>query len=163
MRDDEHDAAARGWFMATRGLVQYVYVDERIDGASFDLYVRTLAEDIDRRPAFEKRGVLYVVPSPGTLDANRRKQVGDVLNSRKSKLAAITAGYALATPSPIARGLLTAVFWLAPPPYPSKVTGEPREALRWLAEKLPSIDAEAAAVTFDELLASARPKLAGVA
>jgi hypothetical protein len=50
----------------------------------------------------------------------------------------------LTTPSPLVRGMLTAVFWVAPPPYEWKVAASEAEAFRWLAERDSQLDAHAA-------------------
>ncbi|MEZ4254959.1 MAG: hypothetical protein R3A78_04470 [Polyangiales bacterium] len=46
------------------------------------------------------------------------------------------AGVAIVADSPLARGLVTAVFWMAPPIYPYKVAASLSEALVWARAQL---------------------------
>jgi hypothetical protein len=140
-----------GWWMADVGKVLVTYMDENANDESFARYVHTLAGDIDGTVEGAKRGILYVAPDPVSITAGRRKQVADVLRVRKQKLARITAGYTLVTPSPVVRGALTAIFWLAPPPYPWSVRGTAREGFAWLATHLEGLDADGLTAQYESL------------
>lgn len=111
------------------------YMDERVSDASFGRYLEAVARDIDAAPPDQRRGVLYDTPTPGLTSAARRRQLGEILDTRKDKLRTITAGYVMVTPSTVVRGVLTAIFWLAPPPYDNKVVGSTVEGFRWLGER----------------------------
>jgi hypothetical protein len=113
--DDQPFAIDRGWFMARLPGVVVTYMDARVDDASYGRFLSALADDIDATPKQQRRGVLYETPDPGVVGADRRKKLGLLLDARSESLAHITAGFVLVTPSAIARGVLTAVFWLAPP------------------------------------------------
>jgi hypothetical protein len=89
----------RGWFSLTIDRVQAVYMDARVDDPSFARYVKALAADIANAPDTDRRGILYETPDPGTVTAARRRQVAEVLTSQHDKLARVTAGYVLVTPS----------------------------------------------------------------
>jgi hypothetical protein len=130
-----------GWFMAWDGRVAFTYMDERVTEASFGRYLTALARDIDQAAPSQRRGVLYDTPTPGSATAPRRRLLGEILDQRKEKLREITAGYVMVTPSTVVRGVLTAVFWLAPPPYENKVVATTNEGFRWLAERCPWLDA----------------------
>jgi hypothetical protein len=134
-------AVDRGWFMAKLDCVAATYMDQRVNAASFERYLAALADDIDSANASERRAVLYETPDPGAVGAEARKKLGALLASRKDKLARVTAGYTLVTPSAIARGIATAVFWLAPPPYEYSITATLSEGLAWLAARTPGLDA----------------------
>lgn len=121
--------------MAWDGLISLTYMDERVSDASFGRYLSAVARDIDKAAPDQRRAVFYDAPSPGSLTAPRRRQLGEILDQRKEKLRAITAGYVMVTPSTVVRGVLTAVFWLAPPPYDNKVVASADEGFRWLAER----------------------------
>lgn len=141
-----------GWWMAEiGGKVLVTFVDDTANDESFARYLETLATDIDGTVDGTKRGILYVAPDPGAMTAGRRKQVADVLRVRRQKLARITAGYTLVTPSPVVRGALTAIFWLAPPPYPWSVRGTPREGFAWLATHMEGLDVDGLTAQYESL------------
>lgn len=117
------------------------YVDQRITTESFKRHITALAHDIDEWPASNTRAVLYESPAPAAMSADQRRQLADVLDVRKAKLKSITAGYVMVTPSAVVRGVLTAVFWIAPPPYPYRVVATPEEGFQWLAGECPWLDA----------------------
>lgn len=130
-----------GWFMATDERVLLSYMDQRTTPSSFKRHLAALARDIDEWPeAIGKRAVLYESPAPAAMSAEQRRQLADMLDQRKDKLRTITSGYVMVTPSAVVRGVLTAVFWIAPPPYPYQVVGTPEEAFRWLATQCPWLD-----------------------
>lgn len=129
-----------GWFMGYAGPLELVYMDDRLTDASFDRYVAALARDIDARSLNANVAIYYHVTAPELISSRRRQQIGSVLAARKEKTAVCTAGYAAYTPTMIGRGVLTAVFWLAPPPYPHKVCANADEAMRFLASRRPDLD-----------------------
>lgn len=45
-------------------------------------------------------------------------------------------GVAYVAESPLVRGAITAVFWIAPPPFPYKVVSTPEEGRRWVEQQL---------------------------
>lgn len=128
-----------GWFKADIGLVQVVYMDV-IDEADHARFLAALRSDLEHTPPTSRRGVLYEVTDRNRSTAAERKAVGELLNEKRELLARITSGYALVTPSVMVRGFLTAVFWVAPPPYPHHIGNSLTDGLRFLANKQPGID-----------------------
>ena len=143
----------RGWFSVAIDRVQAVYMDARVDDASFARYVKALAADIANAPDTQRRGILYETPDPGTVTAARRRQVAEVLIREHGKLARVTAGYVLVTPSMFARGVVTAVFWIAPPPYEYHVVATSAEGFAWLGGRLPQLSAAACDETYQTVRA----------
>jgi hypothetical protein len=139
----EEPVIERGWFSVTIDRVQAVYMDASVDDASFARYVKALAREIANAPDGERRGIFYETPDPGTVTAARRRQVAGVLIRERDKLARVTAGYVLVTPSMFARGVVTAVFWIAPPPYEHHVVATSAEGFAWLSTRLPELNASA--------------------
>jgi len=75
------------------------------------------------------------------LGAAERRRWGAMLKSREHVLRQTTAGMVLCAPnSPLVRGALTALFWLAPPPYPHRVCRSVDEAFTFTAEHQPLLD-----------------------
>lgn len=50
------------------------------------------------------------------------------------------AGVALVLPSPITRGIVKSLYWLAPPVYPYAISGHEHEALAWARARLRAAD-----------------------
>jgi hypothetical protein len=157
---DEHAFSIdRGWFMARLPGVVATYMDARVDDASYARFLSTLADDIDSTPVQQRRGVLYEAPEALGVGADRRKKLAVLLEARRESLAQITAGYVLVTPSAVARGVLTAVFWLAPPPYQTHVTGTLHDAFAWLAQRVPQLNAAEAELAYLNVRADALAKM----
>jgi hypothetical protein len=117
--------------MAQIGRVLIVYSSADATPQSQRRHLDELARAIDAR--ITPVGVLYDVPSTRALDAMDRKEAAALLKAREEKLRRLTTAYAMATPSMLARGILNAVFWLAPPPYIYSVVATVTEGLNYLA------------------------------
>lgn len=91
--------------------------------------------------------------------AEQRRQVAELLEARKERLREITAGYVMVTPSAIVRGLLTAVFWVAPPPYENRVVATPDEGFRWLATRCAWLDPAAALSRYQQTKGQLLPRM----
>jgi hypothetical protein len=128
-----------GLLMAFVGRVMLVYSGPVLSDQTFDRQLVELASAIDRRDGTIPVGVLYDSPH-ADMNASRRKRIGDLLTSRAEKVKETTAAYALATPSALVRGLINAVFWLAPPGYPYAIVSDVSKGLEFLAGHLPELD-----------------------
>ncbi len=139
--------------MGVIGNVKVTSVFKTLDDANFARLCAATARQIDESPDTMRSGVLYEVFGAGDMNAKRRKAMGEILAGRKEKLARITAGYVLVTSSPIVRGLLTAVFWFAPPGYDSHVAATVAEAFLWLRPRTPGgVDVPATLAAYEELI-----------
>ena len=128
--------------MAYLGRVFVIRVEDA-DEASFERYLTELARSIDRRPDNARLLVLYDVPRLEQFSATQRKRVADIVVHRRNKLGRTTEKLVLATASPFVRGMLQAVWWLAPPPYPYDFARDSHEAIALLAAGDPTLDAAA--------------------
>ncbi len=127
-----------GWFLTWIDGVETVYMDERMTEASFDQYLVVIEELM--RTASMPRPVLYEVTAPSVMNASARRRLSNLLNKYRTNIGKNTIAYALVTPSTAVRGVLTALFWVSPPPYPYKVCATTREAFEWLAGRTPELD-----------------------
>ncbi len=141
-----------GWLIANYRLVQCTYYGPEVDQAGFEAHLEQLGREIDERDERERVGVFYYVPDTSGMDSPRRRALAKLLDARKDKLERTTLAYGLATRSPFVRGVLSTVFWLAPPPYPYKVSATALEALEFVAEHLVYLDARALHDSFMDLL-----------
>jgi hypothetical protein len=145
-----------GMMMAHVGTTMVCYVDERMSEASFwrqldemEIAFRLLAEKVP--PGVTRAALWHVVGNMGA-DAKRRKAVSDVLARHRETLARTTSAYALVSSSTILRGMLQAIFWLAPPPYAWSIEPTPRAGFEFLATKQPGLDPAACDEQYRRLL-----------
>jgi hypothetical protein len=117
--------------MVHLGRVLIVHINADITAQGQRRHLDELARAIDMRTS--PVGVLYDVPTAKSFGAMDRKEGAAVLKAREEKLRRQTTAYAMATPSMLARGILNAVFWLAPPPYRYAVVSTVTEGLNFLA------------------------------
>lgn len=129
-----------GWFSVRRPGINIIYVDERMSDESFARFYAELVDDLESARG-TTRAVLYDVPDSGSMTASRRGKVADLLKEYEGVLREVTTGYALVSPSRFARGVLTAIFWVAPPPYPNKICATVEDAFEWLGPLTPGLDA----------------------
>lgn len=125
--------------MAQIGRVLVVHMSAEMTPHSQRRHLEELARVIDAR--ISPCGVLYDVPSARSLDAMGRKEAAEVLKAREDKLRRLTTAYAMATPSVLARGILNAVFWLAPPPYMYAVVSTVTEGIGYIASHTDGVSA----------------------
>ncbi|EDM76559.1 hypothetical protein PPSIR1_24164 [Plesiocystis pacifica SIR-1] len=140
------------WFIAHYLRTQCVYFGPQVSDQSFEKFMAQFEADIVDRPMSQRIAVLYYVPDIAAMDSPRRRQIAGVLKEQEEKLTRTTAAFCVATRSPLVRGVLSALFWLAPPGYPNKITNSPDEALRFLAEHLSAVNPERIGPSFTQLL-----------
>ncbi len=140
-----------GWLIAHYPRVQCAYFGPKVSDRSFEDYLERLVKDIQDRPNARRTGVLYYAEN-ADMDSPRRRRMAKVLDEHEDKLTRSTAAYALATSSPFVRGVLTTLFWLAPPGYPYKIVGTPEQGLAFIAEHLRGVDPQRIAASFMSLL-----------
>jgi hypothetical protein len=138
-----------GWPVLDDGLlmayiedVMFIRIASDVTDRVFDRHLKELARSIDLRPVRLRVGVVYDAMGRVDVSAERRQSIANLLLSRRDKLAATTAAFALATDAAVMRGVLRAVFWLAPPPYPWAIRGSVREALEYVRTEMPKLDVD---------------------
>ena len=149
-------AVGDGWLIAYYPRVICAYFGPSVSDAEFERYAQQLDSDLEARPNSSRVGVLYYVPESTAMDSPRRRRVAKVLAKHKDKLARTTVAFAVATHSPFIRGVLSTLFWMAPPDYPHKVVAAPEEALAFFGEKIHGLDAKGTCRAFMSLLPGAQ-------
>jgi len=82
-------------------------------------------------------GVLMNVRAALFMPAGHRKRIAErIAELAKRGLASRVVAVAHVTSSHVAKGVLTAVYWLAPPPFPTRVFGTLAEGERWVRSVL---------------------------
>jgi hypothetical protein len=79
----------------------------------------------------------------GRPDARARQVGGEWFRSHATLLRERCAGLDLSFPSPLSRGAMTAVFWIATPPVPYAMHGSCEAAVRSAIARLGSVDFQA--------------------
>ena len=113
--------------------VYVTWPGEALQDADFESLVNAMS-------ALLQRGERFVIIH----DARRAvrptpKQRGIAADAQKRDSAAtkrLLAGVALAVSSPLTAGVVTAINWLAPPPYPLKTFSKLTEAETWATARL---------------------------
>ncbi|NVB42530.1 hypothetical protein G6O69_32200 [Pseudenhygromyxa sp. WMMC2535] len=146
--EPEQLITGNGWLLANYRQVHCAYVGPELDDEAYHAHLDQLAADIQARSTRHKIGVLYYAPETKNMDASRRRALAKVLEDHKEQLAQSTAAYALATNSTFVRGVLSTVFWLAPPPYPYKVVATPEQGIQFIGEHLMFLDRRALLESF---------------
>jgi hypothetical protein len=70
------------------------------------------------------------------LDAHGRNQLGKWLMANRKNLERYCVGSAVAFPSALVRGAMTALYWITPSPMPMYYPPTFEEAARWCVERL---------------------------
>lgn len=94
-------------------------------------YLRQSEGDLTRR---EVHCILHDARGSMGLSAAQRKRFADHLARHSGTISTWTAGVAIATPSALIRGMITAVNWITGTPCPQKQFATATEARAWLAE-----------------------------
>lgn len=76
------------------------------------------------------------VGNVGLADAKVRQVTAEHEEKTKDHKARFSRGTAFVIRSPLVRGIITAVFWIAPPSYPYEVFSTVERARDWAQEKL---------------------------
>ena len=103
-----------------------------------DEELKTMLAAIERL-VFSMRGpYAWIVDVGGVLaaPASQRRLLSEHEDRTKEHDRRFNAGSALLSRSAITTGIITAVFWLSKPSYPTKVFSDLREAERWARAQL---------------------------
>ena len=130
------------WFVGRVGPLLVLYSARKLDDQNFDRYLELVAHHIDNTPPHQRIGAMYEVLEPSSVNADRRRRVGQMLSTRRNKLASICVGCAYVSRSTVGRGILTAVSWIISPPFPMKAFDNIDSGLAWLSGLLPELEPE---------------------
>jgi hypothetical protein len=132
--------APQGWpvvepdlVMGYVGPVMVIRLAGGLSAHGFSRYIEEWSRSVDARPTDARVFAMYDLPEWPGMTAVQRREWAAMLKSREDKLRLTTQGMVLATPSVITRGAARAIFWLAPPPYPTAVVDTPEAAFAHIA------------------------------
>lgn len=81
-------------------------------------------------------GAVHDIRGLPPLNALQRKKFSDYISSKPALLKAYIAALGVVVNSGIERGIVTAVLWVSPVPFPVRVFGSMEEAEVWVREHL---------------------------
>lgn len=101
--------------------------------ADIDEYIRTHEAAVARHdPHF----VIVDARRGQAMSATHRRRIADWVSLREDDLRVYRIGLAFVAPSNLLRTVLTAIYWVRPPPYPTKALSTIFEAECWGAKLL---------------------------
>jgi len=109
----------------------------RISSPTSSVNVESFFEIIDR--CLQKKAVfasVHDIRGLPALDALQRKKFAEYIKSRHANLQRFISAHAVVVRSSIERGVVTAVLWLSPAPFPVRVFESPADAEEWAREQL---------------------------
>jgi hypothetical protein len=108
-----------------------------VNGSVTDDDFKEYLVESDRIVARGKAYVLiYDVVAGLEVSPVQRSQQSDWINRNRTNLRQLCRGAVFAMPSPVMRGVLTAVLWVSPLPFETKTVSTVTEAERWASERL---------------------------
>ena len=83
----------------------------------------------------ERYGVVQDLRNTKGITSQQRKLITDNINGMKDYAAQYCVGSAMVFDSPVLRGMLTAIFWITKPPYPTQVFKTIEDAEDWIQSR----------------------------
>lgn len=90
---------------------------------------------LERRTRF---GIVFDVRGMPLLNALQRKKFADYITAKSGALKQFIAGQAVIVNSNLEAGIVTAVLWVAPTPFPTKVFNDYGDGEEWVKKQLPA-------------------------
>ena len=100
---------------------------------------------VDVRAILQEGRAAFVIDlrSAGAASASLRRQAASELRQLFDEFGVRVGGVTHVVASPLVQGLMTAVYWLAPPPFPVHTTTRVEEAVTWARGRLGLAEARA--------------------
>ena len=141
-----------GLFMLVSEHLLIVRIDQSLTAQAFERYTAEWLTSVDRRLPTARVGAFYDIPAFSGCTAGQRREWAAMLKSREEVLRRTTVAMVLATPSPLVRGALHAIYWLAPPPFPYSLCSDVEMAWKEMAKRVSSLDPTLAVEAYRTLL-----------
>jgi hypothetical protein len=101
-------------------------------GESSDEDIESYLRELSRQLARKQPHVVIVDATKGrSLRATHRKSIADWNRTNAAELKRYRLGLAVVAPNPLLRGLITAVYWLFPAPFPYRCFERDEQAEAW--------------------------------
>jgi hypothetical protein len=96
---------------------------------------RLLAELVGHLRKREPYALVFDLSAAPAPTAVQRRMLGDHMRTHDGAIRDYVRGLAVVTPATWMRGLITAVFWLAPPPVEYRFCDDVAAALTWARDR----------------------------
>jgi hypothetical protein len=116
-------------------LVRVRWPPAHLSEAELDELVTLTGRCLDRCEPFGMITDGRLAPAP---TAVQRKRLAEDAKKNEARLGRYMVASAVVVGSPLMKAMITAVNWLAPPPYPVQVFTEPHSAEAWVLGRLGS-------------------------
>jgi hypothetical protein len=77
--------------------------------------------------------LVFDMTDAGVPSALQRRKLADHMKNHAAKIQRLVRGLGVIAPSPVLRGVITALFWVAQPGMPHRIFATRDEALTWAA------------------------------
>ncbi len=130
-----YDHPQHGWLRSPEPGLFITHIPARPTKDEVTSYLAACASYFDR----SKAPFAWVVDGTRTQAGNAllRKNVAEHLVVYRDLLAERCVGMSHAVPGTFIRGMMQAIYWIAPPGYPTAVFDELPEALAWAEARVP--------------------------
>lgn len=116
---------------------QWPLVTMRLEGEMGDelaqAHIAAVRSLLDRNHRFALIRIPNVNRPP---NAGQRRMMVEHLTTDRARLARLCVGAAFVITSPVVRGGLTAILWVAPMPHPHIIVGAQAEAEAWCRQRI---------------------------
>ena len=113
-------------------LVVTVWPEGDVTDAELEAWIAASKALWDRGP----QAALHVGMRATGLTSVQRKRMAELSKQNERRLRDVVVATAIVADSPLVRGIVTAIHWVAPPPLPQRVFARRSEAEAWLREQL---------------------------
>ena len=115
-----------------------IFITTSVAGVSDDEW-RQHYQDLSRQVLQRSQPYAFVVDATdaeGRPSATQRRLQVEWIRANAQTIKTFCRGGAFVLPSPVVRGIVTAIHWLSPPPYPFAIFAKKTEAIAWCRAKL---------------------------
>jgi hypothetical protein len=127
---------AEGIWVGAHGGVCWAYFHGDFSADEFQRYVEKVQASM-AQPSFAG-AMLTVAHSPKMPSATQRKQLTDLVTTGAAEKL---KRHAIVSDSVVARGVVTAMNWVARKPFEERIFATPEAAIAWLREQIPDVSA----------------------
>jgi hypothetical protein len=124
-------------FAARDGDFVVVTPPAQLTDALVDALLSELAEHLLRGEPYV---LLFDLSATGLPNATQRRKLAEHMATHEAIIRNVVRGIAIVAPNPLVRGMVTALFWVVPPPIASHMCGSHAEALEWARGVMPSAE-----------------------
>jgi hypothetical protein len=109
----------------------------QLTDALVDALLAELAEHLMRGEPYV---LLFDLSTTRVPNAIQRRKLAEHMATHEATIRSLVRGLAIVAPNALVRGMVTAMFWIVPPPVASHMCGSHAEAIEWARGVMPSAE-----------------------